>query len=491
MLSLLVLGDPASPIEVIRPAAIRPIVRGMANSAVEQRPSSSGVTRSSSADSDDDGLVEESRARVARALGDREFLPTLATATAFVVAAAALLAWLPVKRADAGIWVTLALVVCYAVAARVTFEVGFAFAVPTQLVFVPMLFLAPLRTVPLLVVLGFFLSTLPELVRGQWHVGRAAGLHLVSAWHAVGPVLVLAAAGAPSPALKYLPLVAVALAAQFTLDFASSAWRAGALGMSPASLARALGPAWLVDAALTPLGFALAYACLTQPYAFVLGLPLMGLLAYFARERKARIDHALELSHAYRGTALLLGDMVEADDSYTGLHSQDVVSLVLAVADRLGLEGRERREAEFTALLHDVGKVKIPNEIINKPGALTPEERAIINTHTIEGERMLEKVGGLLGEVGHLVRSCHERWDGDGYPDGLAGERIPLVARIVCACDAFSAMTTNRSYRKAMSQEDAIAELRRCAGAQFDPRVVDALIEAIDVERPLPLSHAA
>ena len=159
----------------------------------------------------------------------------------------------------------------------------------------------------------------------------------------------------------------------------------------------------------------------TSPYAFLLGLPLMGLLAYFARERASRIDHALELSHAYRGTALLLGDMVEADDAYTGLHSQDVVSLVLGVADELGLDS-EAAEAEFTALLHDIGKVRIPKEIINKPGKLTDEERAIINTHTIEGERMLEKIGGLLGEVGGLVRSCHERWDGGGYPDGLAGE---------------------------------------------------------------------
>ena len=178
--------------------------------------------------------------------------------------------------------------------------------------------------------------------------------------------------------------------------------------------------------------------------------------------------------------------MVEADDAYTGLHSQDVVSLVLAVADELGLDGRERREAEFTALLHDVGKVKIPNEIINKPGKLTDEERAIINTHTIEGERMLERIGGLLGDVGRLVRSCHERWDGGGYPDGLAGERIPLVARIVCTCDAFSAMTTDRSYRKAMSREEALEELRRCAGTHFDPRVVDALVDVAGRAQPRP-----
>ena len=130
--------------------------------------------------------------------------------------------------------------------------------------------------------------------------------------------------------------------------------------------------------------------------------------------------------------------------------------------------------------------MKIPKEIINKPGALTDEERAIINTHTIEGEQMLEKIGGLLGEVGNLVRSCHERWDGGGYPDGLVGEETPLIARIVCACDAFSAMTTNRPYRKAMSPADALDELRKCSGTQFDPRVIDALVDVAGRAQPRP-----
>jgi HD-GYP domain-containing protein (c-di-GMP phosphodiesterase class II) len=128
-----------------------------------------------------------------------------------------------------------------------------------------------------------------------------------------------------------------------------------------------------------------------------------------------------------------------------------------------------------------VGKIRIPAEIINKAGPLTDEEFAVVKTHTVEGERMLEKVGGLLGEVGRLVRSCHERWDGAGYPDGLAGEEIPLVARIVCCCDAFSAMTTDRPYRKARPPHEALAELERCAGTQFDPRVVAALVA---VSRP-------
>ncbi len=131
---------------------------------------------------------------------------------------------------------------------------------------------------------------------------------------------------------------------------------------------------------------------------------------------------------------------------------------------------------EFTALLHDVGKIAIPKEIINKPGKLTDEERAIIETHTIEGEAMLLRVGGLLGEVGRQVRSCHERYDGLGYPDGVAGEAIPIEARIVCCCDAFNAMTTDRPYRSALSLEEALSELRVHRGTQFDPRVVDCLL---------------
>src|SRR4029077_21258168 len=126
-----------------------------------------------------------------------------------------------------------------------------------------------------------------------------------------------------------------------------------------------------------------------------------------------------------------------------------------------------------------VGKIKIPSEIINKPGPLDDDERAVINTHTLEGERMLTKVGGTLGNVRHLVRSCHEDWDGTGYPDGLAGEEIPLAARIVRCCDAFSAMTTDRPYRAARSVGEALDELRRCSGTDFDPRVVDALAAAV------------
>jgi HD-GYP domain-containing protein (c-di-GMP phosphodiesterase class II) len=122
-------------------------------------------------------------------------------------------------------------------------------------------------------------------------------------------------------------------------------------------------------------------------------------------------------------------------------------------------------------------------EILNKPAKLSDEEFELMKGHTIEGQFMLDRVGGLLGKVGELVRSCHERWDGAGYPDGLAGEEIPLPARIVFTCDAYNAMTTDRPYRAAMAQEDAVAELEANAGTQFDPNVVEAVARVVTTDQ--------
>jgi HD-GYP domain-containing protein (c-di-GMP phosphodiesterase class II) len=291
----------------------------------------------------------------------------------------------------------------------------------------------------------------------------------------------LAIAGERSPRLSDWPLYVAALVAQCAVDYAIQAPHQRFVNGLPFSLAaRYMSWAFLVEAALAPVGLLVALVAVEHPVALTFVLPLIGLLVVFARERQVRIDHALELSHAYRGTALLLGDVVEADDAYTGLHSRDVVELVLDVCDKLEVGGRERRDAEFAALLHDVGKIKIPAEIINKPGKLTDEEFELIKTHTIEGEKLLAQVGGLLGDVGRIVRSCHEDWDGTGYPDGLVGKEIPLVARIVRCCDAYSAMTTDRSYRKALPRTEAVAELHRCSGTDFDPDVVEALVVTIN-----------
>src|SRR5439155_1294860 len=151
-----------------------------------------------------------------------------------------------------------------------------------------------------------------------------APLRLANAWHSVGPVLVLAAAGAPTPALRNTPILIGALAAQFAVDYVSTATLERLrVGLSPRTLARFIVWAYAVDITLAAVALAVARSAQDSPAAVLLTLPLIGLLAFFARERKSRIDHALELSHAYRGTALLLGDVVEADDAYTGTHSRD------------------------------------------------------------------------------------------------------------------------------------------------------------------------
>jgi HD-GYP domain-containing protein (c-di-GMP phosphodiesterase class II) len=336
---------------------------------------------------------------------------------------------------------------------------------------------------PLFVAGALIAGMLPALLHRRTHPGRLL-VQLVNSWHVVGPALVMLAFGDPGPSWSRWPVLVAAFGAQFSFDFVSSAIRARlAFGISMRDHLTSLAWVYLIDATLLPIGFTLAVAAAHSAPIALLGMPLVGLLGLFARERQQRIDHALELGNAYRGTAFLLGDVIEADDEYTGSHSRDVVSLVLAVADELGLSPHERRRAELAALLHDVGKIRIPSEIINKPGSLTREERALIERHTIEGEQLLAKVGGLLGDVGHIVRSCHENWDGSGYPDGLAGEEIPRLARIIMCCDAFNAMTTDRSYRRALSPANAVAELRRNAGTQFDPVVVAALLECLPIER--------
>jgi diguanylate cyclase (GGDEF)-like protein len=186
-----------------------------------------------------------------------------------------------------------------------------------------------------------------------------------------------------------------------------------------------------------------------------------------------------QLERAYLGTAKALVAALEAKDAYTAEHARSIVEQAEAVGARLGLDDAALRDLRFAAVFHDIGKIAVPEAILCKPGALTDEERAIMERHTIVGEQILAPVEFLAG-VRVLVRHEHERWDGGGYPDGLAGEAIPLGSRIILACDALHAMTSDRPYRAALSLEDALAELRRHAGTQFDPRVIDALLSVLD-----------
>jgi putative nucleotidyltransferase with HDIG domain len=182
-----------------------------------------------------------------------------------------------------------------------------------------------------------------------------------------------------------------------------------------------------------------------------------------------------ELEGAFLTTVGVLADAVELQDAYTADHANEVADLAAAVGERMGVSGAELDRLRYGALLHDVGKIGVPGEILRKPGPLTAAERERMDEHTAIGARMLDRIP-FLAPVAPLVRSAHERFDGGGYPDGLRGAQIPRGAMIIATCDAFHAMTSNRSYRRAMGHAEAIRELEAHAGTQFDPAVVEALV---------------
>jgi HD-GYP domain-containing protein (c-di-GMP phosphodiesterase class II) len=186
----------------------------------------------------------------------------------------------------------------------------------------------------------------------------------------------------------------------------------------------------------------------------------------------------------------LLSALAERDAELDG-HVHDVAQLAEAIGRVFELEQDELEELRAGAELHDIGKVAVPDSILFKPSPLDPEEVAFMRRHTLMGERIVSSVPALA-QAARFIRSSHERWDGAGYPDGLAGEEIPLGSRIIAVCDAFTAMTVERPYRGAISVSEALRELESCAGTQFDPAVVAAFPEALaSIGVRSPVSAAA
>jgi HD-GYP domain-containing protein (c-di-GMP phosphodiesterase class II) len=195
-------------------------------------------------------------------------------------------------------------------------------------------------------------------------------------------------------------------------------------------------------------------------------------------EGAVRVQTSAEISPEVdpRGDARALLAAVELHDPYTAEHSRQTLRLAEAVAKCLELGAPEFVEVSLVAMLHDVGKLGMPDQVLNKPGALTTAERRMVREHPAAGAAVVEQVD----ELAHLapaIRAGHERWDGGGYPDGLAGEEIPIASRITFVCDAYDAMTSDRPYRAALPAQMAREELRRCAGTQFCARCVAALLE--------------
>jgi ribonuclease P protein subunit RPR2 len=188
------------------------------------------------------------------------------------------------------------------------------------------------------------------------------------------------------------------------------------------------------------------------------------------KEERAR---AHELHRSYMLTVRALASAVEARDAYTGRHAERVAAYGLRIADAAGMNLTNDPQIEFGFLLHDAGKVAVPDAILFKPGPLTPAERAIIEQHPLTGFEIVRDID-FLGAARDVIRSHHERWDGAGYPDGLAGTDIPLSARVFAVADTLDALTTNRPYRRASSFAKARAMIMRDSGTHFDPEIISA-----------------
>jgi HD-GYP domain-containing protein (c-di-GMP phosphodiesterase class II) len=222
------------------------------------------------------------------------------------------------------------------------------------------------------------------------------------------------------------------------------------------------------------------------------GPPELDLLGELAITAGAALEHAERRDHALRSIRARVRELVQTidtHDGYTSGHSDEVVAWCCMVGERLRLSPPDLLELELGALLHDLGKVRVPDVVLGKPGALDRDERKLVNRHPVWGAELLETVPGLE-PVATIVRFHHERWDGTGYPDGLKGEEIPYAARIVFCCDAYNAMTSDRVYRDAMASEEAIAELELNSGTQFDPRMVAAVKKVVS-ERRVVVSTSA
>jgi len=208
-------------------------------------------------------------------------------------------------------------------------------------------------------------------------------------------------------------------------------------------------------------------------------LRLLGGVAHQAKLAIANASTYEGLEQTFVSTVEALANALEANDEYTSKHARWITDLSLKVGRELGLDEVALKRLELGALLHDIGKIGIPSDVLSKPGRLTFDERAIMQTHPTLGERIIAPIERLQ-HVRPVVRHCHERWDGRGYPDGLAGEAIPLESRIIFVCDAYHAMTTDRPYRKRLSHPEAVRRLREGSGSQFDPRVVEVCLGVVN-----------
>jgi len=280
-------------------------------------------------------------------------------------------------------------------------------------------------------------------------------------------MLAAAAAASITQSVVLLTVISLAIGADFF-----TLWRKTALGMVVEFLAMpTLGALYPVLAHQNPLALVLMIIPLLGPY--------LAFRNYYKLQKETR------------ETFELLADLLDKRDVYTSEHSQRVTKIVEKILDQFpDLPSAQRETIIAAARIHDLGKIAISDAVLLKSGRLTEEEFEAIKQHPIESSEILGRLTPYR-EIALIARHHHERWDGTGYPDGLAGEQIPFGARVIAVADTYDAMTSNRSYRRARSHEEAIVEIRRCAGTQFDPVVVEAFLRAMGADEPAPASQPA
>ena len=197
------------------------------------------------------------------------------------------------------------------------------------------------------------------------------------------------------------------------------------------------------------------------------------------RQREEAVAAFRELSSAYASMVRTLAEVCEAKDGYTRSHLDRTFQYATLLTNRVAPEYSERAEIGYGYLLHDIGKIGIPEAVLNKPGPLTEDEWVVMRTHPLVGVNLVKPLK-FLGDAVGIIRSHHERWDGKGYPEGLRGEEIFLPARIFMLADTFDAMTTDRPYRRGVPIETALEEVDRHAGTQFDPELARAWIDIVE-----------
>ncbi|MFF0450159.1 HD domain-containing phosphohydrolase [Streptomyces sp. NPDC004609] len=338
-------------------------------------------------------------------------------------------------------------------------------------------FVLPPAAAVLVAVPGALLSRVDERPAGVRRVWRAAQLALAT-WAAAQTYLLFGVGRTPGPPdFPYAMLSAAAGALAFCLVLTAleAGIRATAERLVLRTAWRGLLPGSVVPHLVHGLAGLMMAVLWRSPYGpvsalFVL-LPMYISCWLFAQYHRE--------STAHQATLRALVQAVDLKDRYTRGHSERVGRASVLIARELRMDPDRIERIRFAGILHDVGKLGVPTRVLRKEGPLTPEERRVIELHPEYGHEIVRGIG-FLGEARAAILHHHERLDGTGYPHGLAGEQIPEFARVVAVADAFDAMTSTRSYRRARPVEAALGELERCAGTQFDPRMVTALARALE-----------